>query len=569
MGSAVAIRLFRKGEAASHQKVLLTCAHVVRASSTDGEEGYGPLLGEFLCWRPNTGYAKPSEYKDRQSGGSPGALAATLSPIRPLAKGDVLREDRRPPMDWALLEVSERSFQDVRCALDLCAANEGERLNVVGYPGGAITWPTGTVVQNLLSEDLSPTRRAAPGTIMLDGKGDAAPGMSGGGVFNVRGELVGIHRSRNAAELAYGAVDADHIRRELFALGWQIQRSLPDDIDEIKENSNEVRKGFGSLVRVRQDPNTSDILQQALVPLKPLLQRLKADLLSMHACKQAHEVLLHRAALKIQQCLVAIEEWKKDPRDRKKSFGVSKAIDQLQADARQFQEYAYKCRDAFPQAMRDARDFHSALKEVRESIAACTQDADQPIRQVIEQIIRTTPALLQEKLSDLASKLPFTKIAQVVEDSRLLQKADGLDGLMELVPLQSNSRRLVEEHRAWQELDKLLRSMQPTVDALLEGKDEKVRDIAYNAKRLGKRVQELQQQENVFQGIGSMLQLSSELGSVSQADSPNIDVVLNTFLELQSTADELFRKADDRLLDACMRLTEIIAPLDKLLAIRW
>src|ERR1700733_3870516 len=91
MGSAVAVRLFQDRIPNSHRKVLLTCAHVVRGTSSDQAVGYGDCLGELLCWRPGNGYTKPDDIAERQSGLCPGSFPALISAIIPLAPGDVPR----------------------------------------------------------------------------------------------------------------------------------------------------------------------------------------------------------------------------------------------------------------------------------------------------------------------------------------------------------------------------------------------------------------------------------------------------------------------------------------------
>jgi hypothetical protein len=56
--------------------------------------------------------------------------------------------------------------------------------------------------------------------------------MSGGGVFDGDGNIIGIHRSQTAVELASGKVSAGYIQDRLHTLGW-----LPDALEEISETS--------------------------------------------------------------------------------------------------------------------------------------------------------------------------------------------------------------------------------------------------------------------------------------------------------------------------------------------
>lgn len=567
MGSAVAVRLFRPGDAASHRKLLLTCAHVVRGKSTDQAAGYGDSLGEFLCWPPGNGYTKPEDYTGRSSGACPGSFTATISPITLLPPGDVPPDRRRPALDWVLLEVKDPGFQDMYCVYDLAEVADGDTLDIVGYPGGAVTWKAGSLVENLLAQDFAPTRQGIPGTIKLDGNGRAGPGMSGGGVFNAKGQLVGIHRSQTAVELAFGAVAADYIKSELFAAGWSVSRTPADDLEGISEVSQKVGASVSHLAVLAQDPAMSQMVRNALGPLKPVLAQLKADLAAMQACKECHEVLLHRAGFKVGPCLDAIKEWKANPDSLQLRFGSMKLVNDLMKDALRFQTIAPRCQTAYPPGPRDAKEMQDALTEVGTLIRDKSPSAEQPIRLVVQRIINTTPALLQQVLGRMAQQLPFGEIAEVVGKSALDTSAGTtLEGLMELLPLQSLTRRLVGEHYVWQDLDKELRLMDTDVEALSGGKEDALPDIAYTAKRVVKKAQELQQQENALDGVGVLLDTARQLQTLSGANNPDIMAVLNAYLYLQTQADHLFLEADQRLLAACQRLTQIIHPIEQLVA---
>ena len=568
MGSAVAVRLYRAGEPNSHRKVLLTCAHVVRGMSTDQKAGYGDCLGEFLCWRPGNGYTKPDDFPGRQTGVCPGSFPALISEISPLAAGDVPMSNRRPALDWVILEVQDPKFQDMHCVRDVGVAADGAPLSVVGYPGGSVTWQTNSLVENLVSDDLGPTRQAEPGTIKLDGNGKAGPGMSGGGVFDAEGKLVGIHRSQTAVELAFGAVDANYIRGELSTRGWMISPSPIDELEGISETSEKVRDGVSHLAAMGRNAGTRRVIRAALSPLTLTLERLEGDLAAMEACKECHEVLLHRAGLKIGQCVSAIKEWLGNPRSMGFRFGIMKALSELEKDALRFADVAPRCATVYPPGVGEARDFQEALAEVRALISSESQDADQPLRLVIQRIINNTPAQLQAALGRMVSQLPFGELAGAVAQSKLdTSPGTELEGLMELLPLQSLTKQLVGEHYAWQDLDRELRLMDADIEALSAGREDMLSNISFMARRVLKKVRDLQLQENAIGEVSLMLDAASQLQTLSAEKKPDIVTILNAFLELRTREDHLFTKADQRLLAACQRLTGIILPLQQLLTV--
>ncbi|XYI04015.1 S1 family peptidase [Sorangium sp. So ce1128] len=228
MGSAVAVWLRRQGDPSSRRKLLLTCSHVIRAADASGIPGYGPPRGEILCWQPGLGYASPSAFVNRQSGACPGAFVAKVSSVTPLSAGDVPDDQRRPARDWVLLDVTQLAFQDVEAVFGVSDVQDDERLDVLGYPGGASNWQDNHVVECVTSEDFRQQRLAVAGTLRLDGAAPTGPGMSGGGVFNKQGKLVGVHRSQTATDLEFGAVRAETIRAELEASGWEfVERTAP------------------------------------------------------------------------------------------------------------------------------------------------------------------------------------------------------------------------------------------------------------------------------------------------------------------------------------------------------
>src|SRR4051812_14497167 len=113
MGSAVMVWLRRTDDPSVLRKFLLTCAHVLRARDSQGIAGYGAPMREILCWQPGFGYSRPADFENRRSGRCPGALTAKLSKLTPLVDGDVPDDERRPALDWVLLEIMDPAFADM------------------------------------------------------------------------------------------------------------------------------------------------------------------------------------------------------------------------------------------------------------------------------------------------------------------------------------------------------------------------------------------------------------------------------------------------------------------------
>lgn len=202
------------------KKYLLTCAHVVRGFH-QSSAGWNPLLGEILCWRQGSHF-QHWQYSERLrfSGESKqiGAHRAHVALSPHPQTGMVPSAEARPSTDWVLLEVDDGPsglFADAP-AVDrwrqLDAEDESPlALAVVGYPGGAISWKHNDKVTPHRAEPFRLKRGDGQGGLILSGQ-DTRPGMSGGGVFDPDGALVGIHRAVTDAALERHVVAAGQIR---------------------------------------------------------------------------------------------------------------------------------------------------------------------------------------------------------------------------------------------------------------------------------------------------------------------------------------------------------------------
>ncbi|SKA94628.1 DNA/RNA endonuclease G, NUC1 [Prosthecobacter debontii] len=233
MGSAVAVELEHLNEQgrplrpARVRKYLLTCAHVCRQPTHDGVLGWGPLLGELLCFPPGSKYQRTTP-NGRNSGQLPGPevmLAKVVAQCPSGASmGSVDLSLREAKYDWVLLDVQDPDFQKVPVVRRWAATLIGKRLDIIGYPGGAGIvvpkgrgeyWETGDAVESYLAEDFAQKRTPDEGMLKPEGKDETRPGMSGGGVFTSTGELAGIHCSSTDQTLSRGAVSAEFIQQWL------------------------------------------------------------------------------------------------------------------------------------------------------------------------------------------------------------------------------------------------------------------------------------------------------------------------------------------------------------------
>ncbi len=574
MGSAIVVRLYQTGVLTSNRKYLLTCGHLVRGSSQDNVEGWGALLGEYLCWRPGGSYVAPEKFPDRRSGNCPGALVAKIAAqIRPTNPNDVPNPDRRASGDWVLLDVQDETFQDRRSVVDLASPEDEDRLTIIGYPSGFRSWVADGAVESYVSRELSFEREADPGTIRVSGAYDTAPGVSGGGVFDLAGKLVGIHRSTTLAQLALTAVDAGFIKTELAALGWQVSPAPLDDLEGVSDSSARLGASVSHLVGMRGD--AAAVVRNTLSPLKPRLEDLKNLIGEMQALKECHEVLLHRAGPKVPQCIAAIRAWQANSAQVSPPPAIHGELSKLKNDLLRFGDFAQRCAISFPAAQERAAELLKAMTDLEGQLRERKKEgADQHLRLVVMQIVSTMPSSIQGELGRLALRLPFTEIATALTASQLDLQSPGLDGLMELLPLQADIRRFVNEHLAWQELDRELRPLEGKTETLAGGEEMLVdaikaalKDIAFMSNRVLAKVQKLQEQESSINEVNELLKAATLLQQMTSAANAEMDLVINASQDVRAITDRLFTLADERLLTACQRLGSIVQPLDALIRI--
>lgn len=217
MGSAVLVEVEHLDEPRRVRRYLLTCAHVVRRRG-----GVGTAWEEILCWRPGRGYTRTYAGK-RRCGEHPDIFRARISPLSPCrgVEGEHPADILQAPDDWVLLDVEEPAFQKEGRPVRWSGIDEDDEVYIVGYPGGAgltkhppgtTIWTTGSLVENHVSGPFQQRRAPEPGMLSLSGVDETRAGMSGGGIFDDEGALVGLHRAADDMAMQRNAISALHIR---------------------------------------------------------------------------------------------------------------------------------------------------------------------------------------------------------------------------------------------------------------------------------------------------------------------------------------------------------------------
>ncbi len=215
-GSAVAVRLQKKGEADTAKIYLLTCAHVIRGKSQDGKDGYGPPLPQIRAWPPGSKY-----------GEHPGCKVRIADNLRELTPGDVPSSNPADvASDWVVLEFLEQTQDSIPGAFVWVTACQGHSYQVVGFPGGKNSFFQDKSVVPTQCPGKFTYREETDGTLTLVGVNTQA-GVSGGGVFEEgwRG-FVGIHRSRAGPQLQLLLVSASAVKVELSQSGYELAGPL-------------------------------------------------------------------------------------------------------------------------------------------------------------------------------------------------------------------------------------------------------------------------------------------------------------------------------------------------------
>jgi len=219
MGTAVVISLRQDG--GDWKKYLLTCAHVVKSFSGQmPRTASGPIRGDILAFAPGKGYIRWRPGTDWPEQDGTGIFTGRVLDVYQRPADEWPEKACLPDRDWVLVDVDQASFQSFPAATLAPAGTKGE-LTIIGFPGGTGVFQTGDVVTPLASEGHRRQRAGSnPSVLKLDGGELVGPGMSGGGVFDSDGQLVGLYFGQHLAELSRQAIDAASIAESLRLRGY-------------------------------------------------------------------------------------------------------------------------------------------------------------------------------------------------------------------------------------------------------------------------------------------------------------------------------------------------------------
>lgn len=256
-GSAVAVRLQKKGRPQSAKTYLLTCAHVLRGVAQDGKAGFGALSSEIWVWAPNSGH------------GERYAKEATIE-IKPFEyDGEVPQEERDDAAnDWVGLALPGDSSNADSVKQWLSSDLDGKSYMIVGYPGGERSFPDGNVIPTQTNN--FPYKGEGNGILRLTGE-ETRPGMSGGGVFVSDSKIfAGIHRGRDDPTLQVHAISAKKIRERLGELGYEVivypenAISTASNLGAVYEPMTDASNPFTKLIKLCTYPITPTICNELI-----------------------------------------------------------------------------------------------------------------------------------------------------------------------------------------------------------------------------------------------------------------------------------------------------------------
>ena len=221
-GSGVVITLIRELENGERkpQTYILTCAHVVRTRDFVVKEKDDLLLEDIICYPPGKGFFKTVENKRRSGESIAKARVAVVSKYSP-CKGELgSRPDHlknNPALDWVLLEIDDPLFRNHASVKEVCKddLSADQTLQVIGFPGGDATWEEGDMVSPVTAEGFRLRGDSTPAILDYEGGEETRAGMSGCGIFDDKGVLVGIHRSSTDASMKKEGVRIERIIQEV------------------------------------------------------------------------------------------------------------------------------------------------------------------------------------------------------------------------------------------------------------------------------------------------------------------------------------------------------------------
>lgn len=224
-GSGVVVSL--KKEGGSWRNYLLTCAHVVK--SFEGiEKASGPLGANIIARPPFRGFVRWESGRKWPADENDGIFTGKVVDLFNRPEGEWNKLDCARERDWVLIEISETKFQSFEFASFIDPQEKPIEFQVVGYPDGVSDYHPGDLLMPKRSQGLRLDRESNdPFVFQLDGGDATAGGMSGGGLFESDGALVGVYFGQTKESEVRYAVDIRSVCVELTRNNFEYRLAKP------------------------------------------------------------------------------------------------------------------------------------------------------------------------------------------------------------------------------------------------------------------------------------------------------------------------------------------------------
>lgn len=259
VGSGVVVWL-REEESEKSKKYLLTSAHLVKSfeATEKGYIGKNKTLDRAVCWPHGGGFVEWEDISSLPPANKKGIwLGHLLDPYdRPAGRWS--EEDCSAEKDWVLFDIAEGDFQQRDAAP--FSHRIVEPLSIVGFPKGIGDLVGGANIRNRVSEGFKLDRDDHNEQILRpEGGWPVGPGMSGGGVFNAKQELVAIYRGQDHGHLSTCSIKIQAIRNEL-RVPVAATRNLPscDLVSPATQTHESASRESKSPAQVPEPPHDGD-----------------------------------------------------------------------------------------------------------------------------------------------------------------------------------------------------------------------------------------------------------------------------------------------------------------------
>lgn len=319
-------------------------------------------------------------------------------------------------------------------------------------------------------------------------------------------------------------------------------------------------EGVERLAQFGRDPLSQQSVKDALEGFTPELEKMQEAIGVLQACKNAHDVLLHRIGPK----LGALRQALSDPQAR---GGLNTILLDMDGLAARLITLTEKCGAGKQQLLVDAKELVDGFKAIQSE--AANPDGD-PLAMLpsVESAVAQTPGKYQSALMRTAGELTFKKFADALNNSSLPTGPGGeLEGIGALVPLGNSLQQLIREHEGWQRLDPNVRRLAIAGEALDRGDDTQFREVRAMTKRVVTGMAEMPgwtggapsaRVQQTVEALSTAVAAVPVQGSVPPAA---LKAVSSACGNVRAIVDQVFGDVDSRLLSVCEDVARLSGPL--------